>query len=172
MPTATYSTKQVSELTSASPQVIRQYTGRYARYLSTEATPEPGQPRRFTEADVRLIAYVYQATRQGKSHEDIAAQLDAGALSDFAWEWPTPGPQGSPEEAQTDQAMLVPLREFRAVQALLEDARQREAAAQDTADQLRSRIEELQRQLGQKEGELSALKAQRAPWWRRLFGGE
>lgn len=172
MPTATYSTKQVSELTSASPQVIRQYTGRYARYLSTEATPEPGQPRRFTEADVRLIAFVYQATRQGKSHDDIAAALESGALDSFTWEAPATAPQGSPEEAQADQAMLVPVTQLRAAQALLEDARRREEAAQDTAESLRSRIEELQRQLGQKEGELTALKAQRAPWWRRLFGGE
>ena len=49
--TATYTTKDASELTGASKQALRVYTTRYKRYMSTEATPDAGAERRFTEGD-------------------------------------------------------------------------------------------------------------------------
>lgn len=75
-----YSTKDASAMTGASRQVIRVYTDRYARWLSTEATPGPGKERRFTASDLKLIAYVYQQTsRESQTHEQIEAQLNACA---------------------------------------------------------------------------------------------
>jgi DNA-binding transcriptional MerR regulator len=57
---ASYSTKRAAELTGASRQALRVYTARYSRYMSTEATPEHGGERRFTEADLKLMAYIYR----------------------------------------------------------------------------------------------------------------
>lgn len=171
MATAMYSTKQASELTGASPQVIRQYTGRYARYFSTEATPEPGQPRRFTPDDVKLIRFIYDATgRQALGHEDVAQALESGARDNFEWDPPEVTPHDAQESLQGDTALLVPVTQLRAAQALLEDARQREQSAHEEAERLRNEINRLQRELGKAEGALQAYKEQSRPWWGRWFG--
>ena len=93
-----YSTKEASELTGASRQVIRVYTDKYARWLSTEATPGPGKERRFTSADLKLIAYVYEQTgTENQTHDQVIEQITTGALDAFAWE--TPEPSSSATEA-------------------------------------------------------------------------
>lgn len=178
---AIYTTKQASELTGASKGIIRQYTKNYARYLSTEATPEAGGERKFTEADLRLIAYIYQQTNAHKqTHNVVLEALAGGALDDFEWEVPL-APSEHPDSVGGIGGALVPMERLIAVQALLQSERDDRLRLIEREQELSERLEGVQRLLGEAQGELKATKAQleevrprrRQPpgWWRAIFGG-
>ena len=171
-----YTPKAASELTGASRQILRTYTQLYARYLSNDATPQAGQGRRFTVADLKVIAFVYQATFAGETHEQVLERLAAGALEHFTWQAPAPEPAPTPTESAG--SALVPLERLQAAHALMQDAQRREqvateqAAAQVAA--LQAEVQRLTLALGRAEGEAATLRASRykAPKWvRSIFGG-
>lgn len=173
------STKEAADLVGCSPQILRTYTDRYARHLSTEATPEPGAVRRFTFADLSLVAFVYTKTsKQGENltHERVQELLAAGALDSFDWQPEALQSAQSASESATDASTaLVPLAQMQAAQALLNDTQRREREALERAEALQERLETMQRDLGAATGELSAYKAlrpKRPAWWLWLFGGE
>ena len=172
-----YSTKEASDVTCASKQIIRVYTVRYARYLSTEGTPEPGKPRRFTEGDLKLLAYVYQQTSNGNmTHEQVLESLARGALERFDWSTPIQ-PESAPEAAESAPSgtnALVPIERFQAAQALLMDAQRREQEAKEQAQALQDKVNQLERDLGKAQGALEAYQTmrRRPRWWTVLFGGE
>jgi DNA-binding transcriptional MerR regulator len=171
--TATYSTKEASELTGASRQAIRVYTTRYARYMSTEATPDAGSERRFTEADLRLMAYIYQQTKAGKAHDAVLEALVNGALETFDWEHSTTS-RTVTIDAETVGTALVPIERLVATQALLQVEREERQRLLDRQLELTERLERTRQELGEALGELKAIKAQRRKppaWWVRLFGG-
>lgn len=184
-----YTPKQVSEILGISPSAIRLYCDRYAVHLSTEATTTP---RKFTEADLRTLAFVAHSTAQGRTHDEI---LDTWADTFPTFEWEPPQRQEEPT------AQMVPIADVIAMRALLQEAQRREQEtkqeAQQQAESLRDEIRRLERELGQREGELSARQRteaeraerlakleeemarlrsqetqQRRPWWRRLFSSE
>ena len=177
-----YSTKEAAEITGASRQIIRTYTGTYQKYFSTEGAPDqPGQPRRFTVGDLKLIRFIYVCTSDRKlTHEQVQDRLAAGELEQFDWQPPEQadapiGIASAAESAQTGSAMLVPIERLQLTLERLTEAQQREAAAAEEITALQERINELQRELGKAEGALSAYQAmQRKPpaWWRSLFGGQ
>jgi DNA-binding transcriptional MerR regulator len=169
---ATYSTKEASELTGVSRQALRVYTRRYARYLSTEATPDQGQERRFTLSDLRLVAFVYGQTSAGASHESVAERLAAGALDNFEWQ-PEQSTEGH-SASETPEGALIPVERLQAAFELLQDAQQREQDALEQAAAAKAEITRLTLELGKAQGEAETLKASRyrAPaWWRAIFGG-
>ena len=146
---------------------LRNYTRDYARWFSTEATTVP---RRFTEEDVRLIAFIVNCTKdRALTHAQVEDRLQEGDLDTFDWQLP----EGSetPVEAHEDVSThLVPVERVMAAQTLLQDAQRRENEAVEKVDELQRQIADLERQLGQAQGELKA--RYRAPdWWRRIFGG-
>lgn len=176
---AQYTPKAAAAMLGVSVAALRKYADIYARHLSTEATTTP---RTFTPDDMRLFAYVTQATALGRNHGAILAGLapggdDAAAFAVFAWGAPDDAPGDDADQAAASTA-LVPAAMLQAARALLEDAQRREreaqaraadAAAQADADAraLRDRIATLERELGRAEGELAA---RRRPWWARLLG--
>ena len=173
-----YSTKQAAEITGASRQIIRTYTERYQRHFSTEGAPEqPGQPRRFTADDLKLIRYIYSNTAEQKlTHDQVLAALAAGALAQFDWQPPLPSERPEPAEsaAPGSSTALVPVERLQAAQALLADAQRREAEAAQREQTLQERLAQLERELGRAQGELAGYKAaQRRPpaGWVTLFGG-
>jgi DNA-binding transcriptional MerR regulator len=169
-----YSTKEASALAGASRQIIRTYTDRYKEHFSREVQAQPGQPRRFTADDLKLIAYIYQQTsQQSQTHEQIQAALAAGALEQFDWQPPEAQESVGSSEVPPSTA-LVPVERLQAAQALMLDAQRREEEAREQAKALQDRLAALERELGKAQGELSAYKAmQRKPpaWWAKLFGG-
>ena len=171
-----YTTSQAAALTGASVQTIRAYTKLYTRYFTTEATPGTGLSRRFTADDLRLIRYAFQQTAAGNTREQVAEQLAAGALAEYAWQPPEPPePTSEPEEPAAEQSTaLVPLERLQAAQALLQDAQRREQVATEQVQALQAEIGELQRELGKAQGELAGFRSAqyRSPkWWRSIFGG-
>ena len=171
-----YTPKAASELTGASRQILRTYTQRYARYLSNDATPEAGQGRRFSDADLKVIAFVYQRTSAGETHEQVLERLAAGELEQFTWQAPAPDP--TPQAPESTGSALVPFERLQTAHALMLDAQRREQLlAEQTAAQvaiLQAEVQRLTLALGRAEGEAATLKAARyrAPKWvRSIFGG-
>lgn len=168
-----YTTKDAADLTGASHQIIRVYTSKFERFFSTEATPEKGAVRRFTPADLKLIAYIYQSTSQTIGYDAIAEALQAGALESFDWTLPEPEEEAEAASGEYSSA-LIPVERLQAAQALLHDAQRREEQERERADQFQQRIADLERELGEARGELAGFRSAqyRAPaWWRALFGG-
>lgn len=167
----TYTPKAASKATGASESALRTYTATYARYLSTEAT---GNPRKFTEADLKLIAFVMDRTKnRALTHEKVREALDSGELDQFEWEPPDTA-QPEPEPGQETTA-LVPMAQLRAAQALFQEAQRREQETRDENKGLQAEINRLQNELGKAQGELTAMRSQkrRPPkWWTTLFGGQ
>lgn len=168
-----YGTKEASNLTGISRPALRTYTSRYARYLSTDATPERGSQRRFTRDDLRLLVYVYQATAAGATHENVQQRLADGALEEFAWEPPEPPEPGPAEPAAEGSTALVTREQVQAMQALLLDAQRREQQALEREQAAQEKIAQLERELGMAEGELQAIKTlKRRPRWLVALIGE
>ena len=173
-----YSPKEASEVTGASPQIIRVYTNVYTRYFSSEATPEAGEVRRLTGADLKTIKYIYeQSKRRNRTRKQITEQLAAGELDNFAWQAPEEPELEQPEEPeqQSTHDIMVPLARLQAAEILVTESREREKEALERIGELHERIGDLERSLGQATGELAGFRqAQyRAPaWFRWLFGGQ
>lgn len=168
-----YTVAEASKLTGIAKPTLRAYTNRYARFLSTEATPEQGAERNFTESDLKVLAFVYAFTSAGKTHDQAIEALSAGELESFDWQPPEPEPESQQSAESTGEA-LVPASRLQAAQVLVQDAQERERAAQEQISALQARIEHLSQELGKAQGELAGFhRAQyRAPaWWRSLFGG-
>jgi DNA-binding transcriptional MerR regulator len=172
-----YTPKRATDILGISPSALRIYTDRYKTKLSTEAT---STPRKFTEMDLRTLAFVVASTKEGKTHEQVLAAWKE--FDSFEWE-----PPEAPVDAAGDTSTaLVPIAQLQAAQALMLDAQRREQEAIERERELQERINQLQRELGKVEGalgktesELAALKAmqQATPpersrsWWARLLGG-
>lgn len=153
---ATYSTKEASDITGASTPAIRTYTTTYARYFSTEATPEPGMPRRFTTADLKLIAFVYHlGERESATKEKVLERLAAGDLDQFTWQPPVEPESAAQGAAAAESASsaLVPIERLQAAHALMADAQRREAEAAAQVIALQSEVQRLSQALGKAEGE-------------------
>jgi hypothetical protein len=89
-----YGSAQAARLAELSEGSLRNYSpgGRfgqyYAAYFSAGASPEPGQPRQFSEQDVILLRYIRQRSAAGAPHARIAEEVSAGALESFDWRPP------------------------------------------------------------------------------------
>ena len=172
MPDA-YTTKAASEATGISRPALRLYTGVYSRYLSLDATPEPGKARAFTEADLRTLAFVYHYTGAGETHEAVKQRLEAGELAAFDWQ-PPEDEQAAPEAQASTGLALVPLERLQSALALMQEAQRREQEALAKALQLEEDNRRLERALGTAHGALEAMRAARyvpPAWLRWLIGG-
>lgn len=79
-----YSPSQVADILQKSPTTVRRLTGTYSEFLSEEATPKPGQARRYTVEDVALLKMISDATDQRLAPETIRANLATVALPEVA----------------------------------------------------------------------------------------
>lgn len=167
-----YTTKSASQVTGISRPALRTYTARYGRYLSTHATPESGSPRQFTGDDLRVLRFVYELTSGGATHELVQERLAAGALDEFDWMPPKPARSSGAEDALDGSTALVTREQVQSMQLLMLDAQRRENEALEREKAAQAQIAELQRALGQAEGELQTLKTfkRRPRWLAALFG--
>ena len=166
-----YTLKQANALTGVSRQGIRQYCARYARWLSTYATPPPGLERQFTRDDLRVFRFIREITATGANHETVVERLSSGALADFTWE-PQETPQSAHSTPTEPSTYLVPVERLQAAQALLEDAQRREQAAQDRAEALQAEVQRLTGELGRAEGKLEVYEQRKRPKWLQWLAGE
>lgn len=192
-----YGTAEAARATGISRPALRAYTGQkspFRRWLSTEAAPaSESTPRRFTEQDLRLLAYIYQRTKAGARKDSLLAELEAsaGALPpEFEWHPAEPEQVAEGEPAgQSASTMLITSDQASLLRAMVaaaeqrsQEAREREqqalerekearAAAEASVEReraLQERVAGLERALGEAEGHLKARKRPR--WLASLFG--
>jgi len=154
----TYSPAQVAHMTGASSSAVRNYATVYADHLSIGANPPKGKAKKFTTADVKLIAYVAQQTSPtgaGPTHETIKQQIAGGALDGFdgpSMVVPEPKQRGR-KIGQTGTALATTQESFThalgAVERLIAMGHEKEKELYDEVSRLNRQIGELQWQLGE-----------------------
>ena len=179
-----YTISQVAKLTEVSASSIRNivsgpYGELYKGSFSPGAAPGKGQPRQFTPADAKLLAYIREQTARGVAHAEIAAQVNAGALDGFAWSPPAvkmesePAPSSAEPQAPEPSAALVVVQEVArqlagVIMGQLTEAQAENARAQEENRRLQDALAEARERAARAEGELVALKGR--SWWSRLWG--
>ena len=158
---ATFSPKQVAEMTGVSIAGVRNYTNRpeLAAYFGEGARPGPGEARAFTAQDVRFVAFIKDRTDQGLTYAQVAQAVEAGELEEFT-HWSPPEPEEAPsrghqveagedstalttgEAAQTLADLLDQFteRQLQALAPVLDDLRAAHAQERARADQLAEEV--------------------------------
>lgn len=137
-----------------SDTAVRNWSRRFARFLSPEAAGGDGSTREYSPADALVIATVQRLSMMGHRMLDIEAQLETGWRIEALPEAPSPE-----REAALQAVQLVPVERLAVVMQEVERMRsevarlevERDKAA-DRERQARERVAELQRELGQVEG--------------------
>ena len=125
-----------------------------------------GQPRYFTDDDVRVLAFVAEHSRHGLPRCEILARLDAGELASFAYTPPEDAHQEAAAPATDTTPGQVALVLINRLSVDLDSARERER-------ELIERLIAAEQRASRAEGELAALRSAppRPGFWTSLFGG-
>ena len=146
---ATFSPKQVAEMTGVSIAGVRNYTNRpeLAAYFGEGARPGPGEARAFTAQDVRFVAFIKDRTDQGLTYAQVAQAVEAGELEEFT-HWSPPEPEEAPSrghqvEAGEESTALVTGEAAQALavfQEMIADLRAAYAQERERADLLAEEV--------------------------------
>ena len=146
---ATFSPKQVAEMTGVSIAGVRNYTNRpeLAAYFGEGARPGPGEARAFTAQDVRFVAFIKDRTDQGLTYAQVAQAVEAGELEEFT-HWSPPEPEEAPSrghqvEAGEESTALTTGEAGQALavfQEVIADLRAAHAQERARADQLAEEV--------------------------------
>lgn len=137
-----YQTSHVADAIGVSVSTVRRLAARYSDLLSDEATPRPGGRRQFCDEDVAILREANRLTLAGMEEEAIAHRLAQSVT--LPAEAITAPPGGPPQ---------LPTLSFDTT--ALEDALQRQAAAQDAQTAVLVRLASAQEE-GNKERQLQA----------------
>lgn len=164
MTTSPYSVKEAAEYVDVSKATLRNYTDRYSVYLSSYANVATGSTRQYTNDDIAVLRYVKAQLATGRTHADILGNAENEFSTVGSWE---PEPPATPLEDDSVENVIVPASQFRMIQALVEDERNR-------ADKLQDEVNRLNLELGRALGTSEALRAENGrlvrSWWRKLLG--
>jgi len=75
MPIDRYTVAQAAALAGVSPSSVRNWCAQFAQYLSSGASPAPGEERLLTGADVAILQQVAQWRAQRQGYDAILQQL-------------------------------------------------------------------------------------------------
>jgi len=154
-----FAVSQTARYLGVSPATVRNYTRQFADHLSPTASPPPGQPRRFTEEDLRVMATVKSLLTEGVTYEQARRRLADGLHLVEDLDLPLP-----PRGREPTETALVPMASVHLiVQPYIDQTEQ----LRKERDQALSRVVELERHLGRLEG---LLESQRRSWLQRLLG--
>lgn len=78
-----YTASDLSKALGISRETVRQWSRHFADFLSATANPKEGNERRFTEADLRVIALIYATKQEGKTFADAKVALASGERAEF-----------------------------------------------------------------------------------------
>lgn len=78
-----YTASDLSKALGISRETVRQWSRHFADFLSATANPPEGNERRFTEADLRVIALIFATKQEGKTFADAKVRLASGERADF-----------------------------------------------------------------------------------------
>jgi len=154
------STSDVARRLGVSSATVRNYTQEFGDHLSPEASPLPGQPRRFIEDDLRVMATAKALLAEGLTYEGVRERLAAGVHLVEEAELPPP-PEPEPEPAET---ALVPMA---SVRLIIEPYIQEQDRVLSERDELLSEVRELREGIGHLRGRLEE---RSKSWLQRLLG--
>lgn len=73
-----YQTKDVCDVFGISRQTVRIWSEEFAEHLSPSATPQKGQQRNFSDADMAVFALVHEVKGRGGTYDTAHLQLKSG----------------------------------------------------------------------------------------------
>lgn len=174
-PLETFSVTQAAKLIGKAPNTLRTWTrpDYFGPYLSPFANPEPGEERRYTEDDIRVLRTAVVLQKRGSQIAEIIPRIAAGEILEEL-------PGGEPFEP-VEREFRPPGNELAPVSPM----QQFELFLRPYENQIERLSAELERERGDLEREresritaerelarLSATLEERSkPWFRRLFGG-
>lgn len=155
-----YTPTQAAKLLGVSVTTVQRWSTWFAGHLSTEAAPEAGQRRAFTEADITTFRRAQRMLQTGMTWQQVNSQLAVIAPDEEPEEAPPEEPEEAHErQSQAGQALMVLTQQQRIIdgqasQLADQAARLREQAAQVASQAAElaalrerlARVEEAQRQ--------------------------
>lgn len=92
------SSMKLAEAYDTTDATIRNWTARFASFLSDNTRPPEGQARQYNPHDVAILSTVAIMRQQNKKYDDIAAFLESGEL--LEWQGPPIGEAATTQERQ------------------------------------------------------------------------
>jgi len=152
---STYSVSEVAAILDSTAPSVRRWARDYGDHLSPEASPEPGEARRFNEQDIETLDYIASRLRDGDYRPAILDDLAHGVAVRSFGEIVGDADIAQPDES-TALATDMQAQAFAAVaQALtgiertqeglvgLGELRQRLTALEDEVKQLRAIVDSI-----------------------------
>ena len=150
----TYGVAETARLLKVSGTTIRRWSTWFAAHLSDQASPEPDQPRRFTEADIATLRRAQRRLARGDTWELVAERLAILEPEELAEPEEAPAahevPTAGPEEAEQERAQSTTASQALAIlsqQSLIIEAQAGQLKA--AQDQLTDQAARLREQAGQ-----------------------
>lgn len=155
-----------SEIIGVSPSQIRKWTKTYARFLSEEATPSPGQQRLYNQDDLLVLSTIATMRQQLTEYSAIEEALEEGKRIEPVMPFSTQAPKKKGSEDATES--------YTTTLALFD---KRLTVASGKVDSLQEQLLESEKARVAAETELKILKEQvteakeqaNKSWWSRLF---
>jgi DNA-binding transcriptional MerR regulator len=144
-----YTASDLSKALGISRETVRQWSRQFADFLSATANPKEGNERRFTEADLRVIALIYATKQEGKTFADAKVALASGERAEF------------PEAARAALSSDTPSTIITAP-ARIASLQSEIVASNHLIAELRGRLEESDGLVAKKDGQIELLQAQLA----------
>jgi hypothetical protein len=163
----TYTVKAAAAILTVSSETLRRYTGYYADWLSDSARPGPGKERKFTQEDIRTLAWCWSQARDSKTKDEIAKALpfvDDSVLPSWASLTGLGDESGDKAATQTGSTALDTADRMVKLLELLTDQKTDRERHDAEITELRSQVDALK-------GQVEALQQAPQPnFWDRLFG--
>jgi len=167
MESETYPVKKAGELIGKAPNTVRTWSREdlFGPYLSPHANPGPGEERRYTERDIRILRTASILQKRGMKIKDIIPRIASGEIIEEIEDKLTL-PESSPKPEAKLPAIIPPsnqielfIRPYESQIERLAADLEREREARITAEKELARIS-------------AKLEERGLPWYKRLFGGE
>ena len=174
-PLETFSVTQAAKLIGKAPNTLRTWTRAefFGPYLSPLANPEPGEERRYTEGDIRILRTAVILQKRGAQIADIIPRIAGGEILE---ELPGEEPFEPPErERESPGRELVPPSLTQQMELFLKPYESQIDRLSAELERERGELERERESRITAERELARLSAtleeRSKPWYRRLFGG-
>ena len=169
----TYTVTQAAKIVGKSPNSIRGYSNNFGQYLSEYATPDEGQERQFTDADIEVLTTISTLYSQRKKKKDIVAALARGdvhapaaePIIDAASEATETLQEPSKGESATQVSQDRALATLELLQQYAKPYIERASELEERLDEERGARLLAEVDAAQLRGKLEAIEG-RKPWWR------
>lgn len=144
-----YGVAEAARQLGVSKSTVIRWSGVFAEHLSDQASPEPGQPRTFTEADIATLHRAQRRLSQtGATFESVNERLAIVEPEEEApaHEAPTAGPEEQEERAQgttASQALAILSQQSQIIEAQAGQLTAQQSQLTDQAARLREQAGQL-----------------------------